>query len=133
MKVKEIARLAEVTPDTVRFYNREGLLRPRQNPTNGYYVFSSEDLCRLRFIRVANKLGLSLDEIRVILGQTMEGGLLRGDLKSLFTDRLSRLEQELNELKRLRDDMNAAIEVWQQMPDGAPNGHSVQELIDRWS
>ena len=43
------------------------------------------------------------------------------------------LEQELNELKRLRDDMKAAIEVWQQMPDGSPNGHSVQELIERWS
>jgi DNA-binding transcriptional MerR regulator len=133
MKVKEIARLAEVSPDTVRFYNRQGLLRPRQNPRNGYYVYVSDDLCRLRFIRMANKLGLSLDEIKVILSQAMEDGLLSGDLKALFTDRLSRLEQELNELKRLRDDMNAAIEVWQQMPDGAPNGYSVQELIEQWS
>ncbi|MEH6563092.1 MAG: MerR family transcriptional regulator [Marinobacter sp.] len=133
MKVKEIARLAGVTPDIVRFYNREGLLRPRQNPRNGYYVYGSEDLCRLRFIRMANKLGLSLYEIKVILSQAMEDGLLSGDLKALFTDRLSWLEQELNELKRLRDDMNAAIEVWQQMPDGAPNGRSVQELIEQWS
>lgn len=133
MKVKEIARLAEVTPDTVRFYSREGLLRPRQNPTNGYYLFGSDDLCRLRFIRVANKLGLSLDEIKVILSQTMERGMASGDLRELFADRLIRLEQELNELKQLRDDMKASIEVWQQMPDGAPNGHSVQDLIDRWS
>lgn len=133
MKVKEIAKLADVSPDTVRFYNREGLLRPRQNPRNGYYVYVSEDLCRLRFIGVAHKLGLSLDEIKVILSQAMEDSLLSGDLKALFTDRLSRLEQELNELKRLRDDMNAAIEVWQKMPDGAPNGHSVQELIEQWS
>jgi MerR family transcriptional regulator, Zn(II)-responsive regulator of zntA len=133
MKIKEIVKVAEVSPDTVRFYNRERLLRPRQDPQNGYYVYGSEDLCGLRFVRVANKLGLSLDEIKVLLSQTMDESFASGDLKELFADRLARLEQELNELKRLRDDMKAAIEVWQQMPDGTPNGHSVQELIERWS
>ena len=39
-----------------------------------------------------------------------------------------RLDQELKELKRLRDDMKTTVQVWRQMPDGAPNGHSVQEF-----
>lgn len=133
MIVKEIARLAEVNPDTVRFYTREGLLRPQQNPRNGYYVYGSEDLRRLRFIRKGHKLGLSLDEIKVILTQTMNDGLASGDLRNLFAERLSRLEQELDELRRLRDDMRIRIEAWKHMPTGAPDGFSIQELIESWS
>ncbi|WP_148863294.1 MerR family transcriptional regulator [Marinobacter fonticola] len=134
MKVKEIARLADVSADTVRFYRREGLLRPRTNPCNGYHVYDSKDLSRLRFIRAANKLGLNLNEVRVILDQTMEdGGVASGNLKELFADRLLRLEQELNELKQLRDDMKAAVEEWQHRPGGVPNGENVQKLIGQWS
>lgn len=133
MKVNEIANLAKVSPDTVRFYNREGLLRPRKDPRNGYYVYSSEDLRRLRFVRMANKLGWNLSEIKVILSQGTEDGLAGGDLEKLFTDRLCRLDQELKELERLRDDMKATIQLWRQMPDGVPNGHSVQKLIEQWS
>ncbi|WP_365996477.1 MerR family DNA-binding transcriptional regulator [Idiomarina sp.] len=47
MKVNEIANLADVSPDTVRFYNREGLLRPRKDPRNGYNLYNSEDLWRV--------------------------------------------------------------------------------------
>ncbi|ABM18503.1 MULTISPECIES: MerR family transcriptional regulator [Marinobacter] len=128
MKVNEIANLADVSPDTVRFYNREGLLRPRKDPRNGYNLYNSEDLWRLRFVRVANKLGFNLREVKVILSHGTEGGLAGSDLKELFTDRLCRLDQELKELKRLRDDMKTTVQVWRQMPDGAPNGHSVQEF-----
>ena len=120
--------MADVSPDTVRFYNREGLLRPRKDPRNGYNLYNSEDLWRLRFVRVANKLGFNLREVKVILSHGTEGGLAGSDLKELFTDRLCRLDQELKELKRLRDDMKTTVQVWRQMPDGAPNGHSVQEF-----
>lgn len=132
MKVNEIAKLANVSPDTVRFYNREGLLRPRKDPRNGYYVYSSEDLRRLRFVRMANKMGWNLSEVKVILSQGTEGGLASGDLEKLFTDGLCRLDQELKELERLRDDMKGTIQLWRQMPDGVPNGHSVQKLIEQW-
>ena len=118
MKVNEIANLADVSPDTVRFYNREGLLRPRKDPRNGYNLYNSEDLWRLRFVRVANKLGFNLREVKVILSHGTEGGLAGSDLKELFTDRLCRLDQELKELKRLRDDMKTTVQVWRQMPDG---------------
>ena len=73
MKVNEIANLADVSPDTVRFYNREGLLRPRKDPRNGYNLYNSEDLWRLRFVRVANKLGFNLREVKVILSHGTEG------------------------------------------------------------
>ncbi|WP_244264359.1 MerR family transcriptional regulator [Marinobacter algicola] len=133
MRVKEIARCANVSADTVRFYSRERLLRPRQNLRNGYYVYGSEDLRRLRFIREAHKLGLGLEEVKTILTQTTEDGLSNNELKKLFTDRLSRLEQHLIELERLRDDMRASVDVWKHLPEAAPDGYSVQQLIRQWS
>lgn len=69
MKVKEIATAAGVNPDTVRFYTREGLLRPTRNPDNNYQQYDAEDLRRLRFARKARQLGFSLPEIRQILEQ----------------------------------------------------------------
>ena len=69
MKVKEIATAAGVNPDTVRFYTREGLLRPVRNPDNNYQLYDAEDLRRLRFARKARQLGFSLPEIRQILEQ----------------------------------------------------------------
>ena len=63
MKVKEIATAAGVNPDTVRFYTREGLLRPTRNPDNNYQQYDAEDLRRLRFARKARQLGFSLPEI----------------------------------------------------------------------
>jgi len=69
MRVKDIARAAGVTPDTVRFYSREKLLAPSRDPANNYQHFSSDDLRRLRFARKARQLGFSLPEIRDILNQ----------------------------------------------------------------
>ena len=51
MKVKELATSAGVNPDTVRFYTREGLLKPSRNPDNNYQHYDAEDLRRLRFAR----------------------------------------------------------------------------------
>src|SRR5690554_7328636 len=63
MKVKEIATAAGVNPDTVRFYTREGLLRPVRNPDNNYQLYDAEDLRRLRFARKARQQGVSVPVI----------------------------------------------------------------------
>lgn len=133
MKVKEIAGLAEVSPDTVRFYSRKGLLQPRQSSHNGFYSYSSEDLNRLRFIRKARQLGLSLNEIGNILSQTMEDSAPCPEVKEIFTNRLSDLERELQELQHLHDRMWEVVEAWRVMPGGAPYGHTIRRLIKQWS
>jgi len=56
VKVKELARAAGVTPETVRHYARAGLLEPACDPGNGYRLFAAEDLARLRFVRAARRL-----------------------------------------------------------------------------
>lgn len=65
--IGEIARRCDVSRDTLRFYEREGLIEPRRRTAAGYRLYSASDEERVRFIRRAQALGLSLDDIRAVL------------------------------------------------------------------
>jgi DNA-binding transcriptional MerR regulator len=132
MKVSELARKAGVSADTVRFYTREGLLRPARDPHNGYQRYSTADLQRLRFARKARQLGFSLREVTDILHDADEQRSPCPQVRDLFTQKLHDVEQQLLELTELRDRMRAAMNQWQSMPDGAPDGHTICRLIEHW-
>ncbi len=132
MKVKEIANAAGVNPDTVRFYTREGLLRPVRNPDNNYQLYDAEDLRRLRFARKARQLGFSLPEIRQILEQADDHHSPCPMVRDVFTQRLAEVEREIAELQLLRKRMVSALSAWQEMPDGTPDGHTICRLIEHW-
>lgn len=132
MKVKEMAEAAGVSPDTVRFYTREGLLNPTRNPDNNYQQFSSDDLQRLRFARKARQLGFSLSEIAAILDQADDRHSPCPMVREVFEQRLISVEQEINELQQLRERMKSALSAWHDMPDGTPDGHTICQLIEHW-
>lgn len=132
MKVSELARAAGVSADTVRFYTREGLLHPNRDPHNGYQRFDADDLRRLRFARKARQLGFSLREVTDILREADEQRSPCPQVRDLFTQKLTDVEQQLRELTALRDRMRAAMTQWQEMPDGAPDGHTICRLIEHW-
>ena len=64
--IGRVARLAGVTSDTIRFYERSGLLPKPHRGANRYRVYDKAALAQVRFIRKAQSLGFSLDEIRRI-------------------------------------------------------------------
>lgn len=132
MKVSELARKAGVSADTVRFYTREGLLRPARDPHNGYQRYSTSDLQRLRFARKARQLGFSLREVTDILRDADEQRSPCPQVRDLFTQKLNDVEKQLLELTELRDRMRSAMTQWQTMPDGAPDGHTICRLIEHW-
>lgn len=123
---------AGVNPDTVRFYTREGLLKPARNPDNNYQLYDAEDLRRLRFARKARQLGFSLPEIRQILEQAEDDHSPCPMVRDVFQQRLAEVEREIAELQQLRNRMNAALSAWQKMPDGTPDGHTICQLIEHW-
>jgi len=132
MKVKEIARAAGVSPDTVRFYTREGLLNPARNPDNNYQQYDADDLRRLRFARKARQLGFSLPEIRSILDQADDHHSPCPMVREVFEKRLAEVEREIAELQQLRKRMKSALGIWREMPDGTPDGHTICRLIEHW-
>ncbi len=63
MQVQEVANNLGVTPDTVRYYTRAGLLHPFKNTTNGYNDYDNHDRHRLHFILSARHLGFGLTRV----------------------------------------------------------------------
>jgi Hg(II)-responsive transcriptional regulator len=67
LRVGQVARAAGVRPDTVRYYEREGLLAPAPRRPSGYRAFPPDAVRRIRFIKRAQELGFTLQEIRELL------------------------------------------------------------------
>lgn len=108
LTIGKLARQAGVGIDTVRFYEREGLL-PRANRTeSGYRLYMAGDVDRLRFIRRAKGLGFSLQEIAQLLDLNAGKGS-RANVKRLAEHRLADLDQKLRELTGIRDALSKLV------------------------
>jgi len=132
MKVAQLALAAGVSADTVRFYTREGLLKPARDPANGYQEYGSDDLSRLRFARKARQLGFTLREVAEILQHADHHESPCPLVRDLFAKRLLDVEHQLRELQQLRSRMQHALVNWETMPDGTPDGHTLCRLIENW-
>jgi MerR family copper efflux transcriptional regulator len=102
LTIGKLAREAGVGIDTVRFYERAGLLPKAQRTASGYRLYEPGDADRLRFIRRAKALGFSLDEITELL-QLNSGKGTRASVRKLAQRRLDDLNQKLAEMPAIRD------------------------------
>jgi DNA-binding transcriptional MerR regulator len=115
---------------TVRYYERIGLLAPKKNPRNGYHEFSAADLRATNFIKRAQSVGLTLDEIRVVFERAKRRKTPCPEVRDMVRRRLSEVEQRLGEWTALRNRMRRALRAWHKMPDGTPDGGEVCRLIE---
>ncbi len=132
MRVSELAEKARVTPETVRYYTRQGLLHPHRDPHNGYQLYGHEDYRTLVFIRKARQLGFSLKEVTHILKEADKGHSPCPLVRDLFERRFAEVSAQIEELTHLRDRMAEAMQAWRTMPDGQPDGHTICRLIEHW-
>lgn len=103
MQIGELARRAEVPIETVRYYERRGLMAAPHRRPSGYRSYEVQDLERLRFIRRGKALGFTLDEIRELLRLSRSDEADRGEVRTLAQRRLADVEQKLRELQSVRD------------------------------
>ncbi len=104
LRIGEVAARAGVSADTVRYYERLGLLRPPARGGGGYRLYSEVELRRLQLIRRAKRLGMSLDEIRSLLGVAGKGEcrLLRRQVAELLRQKIAECEVRLAELEAFK-------------------------------
>jgi DNA-binding transcriptional MerR regulator len=132
MKVNEIATKVGVTPDTVRFYTRVGLLNPIKNQDNGYKNYGMADQKRLVFIVKSRHLGFSVNEIKEVIGMSTEGNSPCRRVRTIVKNRLNEALGTIDELQQLAERMQKAVDAWAELPDGQPTGDSVCSLIEMW-
>lgn len=133
MRVAELSERLAITPDTVRFYTRNGFLQPRKSPENGYKEYSAADMQRLKFILSARGLGFSVDDIGQILAEADQGKSACRTTRTLMAARLRESEQRFQEMVALRNKMQEALRSWEDTPDCPPTGHSICHLIEAFS
>jgi MerR family copper efflux transcriptional regulator len=112
MQTMTIGRLAEqagVNIDTIRYYERNGLLPPALRRASGYREYREADIERLRFIRRAKELGFTLGEIGELLSLSADRGADMRGVKHKAEQRLEQVEQKLEELKRIRRGLKQLI------------------------
>jgi len=113
--IGEASRQTGLSTHTIRFYEAEGLLPKPARTQSGYRVFSTQAIGRLQFIRKAQELGFSLDEIRELLVLNDHGKDACSHVKSLVEEKLAgvrarirALEAMETELKRIRAECGRA-------------------------
>ena len=130
LTVTELARQTNTTPHAVRYYTRKGLLQPIRHPDNNYRLYRPSEVRWLKFVRQAKVLGYTLAEIREIMHDADKGQSPCPRVREILTKHIEENRKQLEELMALQKRMEAALQQWQDMPDGVPDGHSVCHLIE---
>ena len=107
MQIGELARRAGVPIDTVRYYERQGILPVPMRQASGYRRYGDGDLARLQFVRRAKGLGFSLVEVRELLALSGRPAGDMAGLKAAASAKLADVERRIAELERIREGLQA--------------------------
>lgn len=117
LKIGEVSKLSGVGIEALRFYERSGLLgRPRRTES-GYRLYDREVLERLDFIKRAQMLGFSLDEIKQVINEKRAGQSPCAEVREIVRHRLRELDERMLEMKRYRKELAAALAEWDESGD----------------
>ncbi len=131
LHVADVARMADVTPATVRYYVRIKLLTPNRDPENGYKCFSLSDVHRVKFIRQSQSLALTISDIRSILKAVDDGGSVCEQVKSLVSERLLLVQEQIAELQAKKARISEAVAEWRKMSNPVTQEGEFCPLIER--
>ena len=105
MRIGHLAGKAGVAVDTVRYYERQGLLPPPARRPSGYRDYGDDELQQLRFVRRCKALGFTLEETRELLRLNADPQADRAEVRALAERRIADVEAKLRELQALRDSL----------------------------
>jgi DNA-binding transcriptional MerR regulator len=112
LTVGALARAANVTTKTVRYYDALGLLPPAVRGANGYRYYPAASIGRLQFIKRAQRFGLSLEEISQVMELSEEGrcDVISPALRRLLDQKIAECDRQLAELTDFRRMLSLAVE-----------------------
>ena len=105
MRIGELADALGLNAKTIRYYEAIDVLPPPERTTSGYRDYGAEDLERLRFVRTAQRLGLTLDEIREVIAFRDRGERPCGHVQGILRRQVAELGRRIDEMQRLRDEL----------------------------
>jgi DNA-binding transcriptional MerR regulator len=114
MRSSELARECGVSTDTLRHYERVGVLPKPHRTQSGYRQYPPEAVKRVRLVRRALEIGFTLEELATILKVRDSGGAPCREVRSLAEIKLEQLSERITDLCDLRDHMLRVLADWDQ-------------------
>jgi DNA-binding transcriptional MerR regulator len=112
LKIGEVSKQTGIGIETLRFYEKSGLLDKPARTQSGYRLYRADVLERLEFIKRAQALGFSLDEIKRIIEEKKEGESPCAEVREIVRNRLRELDERMEMLKKYRKDLSHALREW---------------------
>lgn len=113
LPIGELARRTGLSPDSLRHYERIGLLPPAPRSTGGARRFPASAERQVRVIQAALRIGFTLGELSLVLAERRRGGVPCGKVYAMAQTKLVALESRLRELQHLRDALDIMLRNWE--------------------
>ena len=123
----QLARITGVSTDTLRHYERKGLIKSRRLP-NGYREYPHHSVNRVMLIRNALAIGFGLDDLAQILKIRDAGGAPCRKVQAMATAKLEELKTLLRDLTKLRDDLRGLLKDWNRRLETTDNNEPARLL-----
>ncbi len=109
LTVGKLAKIVGINLETVRYYERIGLLPKPERTESGYRLYGNKDVKRLLFIVKAKELGFTLKEIKELLNLKIESKGTCGDVKKIAMNKISDIENKIKDLTRIKNVLQKLI------------------------
>lgn len=113
LTIGKTAALARVTPDTLRYYEREGLIDPSGKSSGGYRLYGHDDVTRLHFIRQAKECGFTLAEIRALLSLQSRDSARCSEVRALAERKTRQIEARIKAMRAMSRTLERLIAACQ--------------------
>jgi DNA-binding transcriptional MerR regulator len=127
--ISQLAHAAEVPTTTVRYYERVGLVQPEDRSEGNYRLYSDESLQKLKFIRTAQAIGFTLDDVKALLTAPESSAASCREVQTLIEKRLAEVAQRLKDLRHVQQVLKSALEKCRQT-ERADCCHVIETLRD---
>jgi MerR family mercuric resistance operon transcriptional regulator len=107
LTIGQLAKAAGVNVETIRFYQRKGMLHEPARPVGGIRRYTAEEAARVRFIKAAQRLGFTLDEIALLL--KLQDGTRCAEAREIGEHKLADVRARLANLKRIEAALSALV------------------------
>jgi len=119
LRAGELAQRVGVSKDTLRFYERRGLLPRPERRANNYRVYPPETVARVLWIRKILAAGFTVDELARILAERGRGGVPCRKVRDLGAAKLVEIEERIRDLTESRDNLRELLAEWDQLLEDA--------------
>lgn len=107
----EVADRADVNIQTVRYYERRGLIPEPPRSSGGFRQYDPDHVSRIRFIKRAQDLGFTLEEARELLELRVTTDADRADVRAVAENKIEEVEEKIRDLQRIRETLGRLVEA----------------------